>query len=411
LAPQCGDSRSASQIGDGGSVHRVEPRLAFEHLPANGRLLDYKEQLPGGGDPDKKEFLADVTSFANSAGGDLVFGIRERRKGGRNTGEAGAVVGLPKVSLDQEILRLDAILRTGMDPRVPGLGLHPVPRGNNPPCLVIRIPRSPHGIHMVTYGGTRRFYGRGAAGRFELNWNQIRDGFLQAEGAHERVRRFRQERVLRLLAGETPIPMGTTPKVIFHALPLNALDVWPVFVDLADNQRAQVLTPMGGEPSNWRYNLDGFVVHTTRDDPSRQTYVQCFRDGGLEAMSGAALDGSPQGDGFYGQGLEIRVVQVLTRWQRMWRLLGVAGPVMLGLTLSGVKGLRVLSAQSAGLWSSPAEAMDRDVVMLPESVVQDLTTPVPAMLQPIFDVMWNGGGWSRSPSYSGPGVLRQQPNL
>jgi hypothetical protein len=95
----------------------------------------------------------------------------------------------------------------------------------------------------------------------------------------------------------------------------------------------------------------------------------------------------------------------------MWRLLGVAGPVMLGLTLSGVKGLRVLSAQSAGLWSSPAEAMDRDVVMLPESVVQDLTTPVPAMLQPIFDVMWNGGGWSRSPSYSGPGVLRQQPNL
>ena len=184
-----------------------------------------------------------------------------------------------------------------------------------------------------------------------------------------------------------------------------------MFVDLADNQRAQVLTPMGGEPSNWRYNLDGFVVHTTRDDPSRQTYVQCFRDGGLEAMSGAALDGSPQGDGFYGQGLEIRVVQVLTRWQRMWRLLGVAGPVMLGLTLSGVKGLRVLSAQSAGLWSSPAEAMDRDVVMLPESVVQDLTTPVPAMLQPIFDVMWNGGGWSRSPSYSGPGVLRQQPNL
>jgi predicted HTH transcriptional regulator len=96
---------------------------------AESRLLDYKEQLPGGGDPDKKEFLADVTSFANSAGGDLVFGIRERRKGGRNTGEAGAVVGLPKVSLDQEILRLDAILRTGMDPRVPGLGLHPVRAG------------------------------------------------------------------------------------------------------------------------------------------------------------------------------------------------------------------------------------------------------------------------------------------
>ena len=41
------------------------------------RTLDYKRQLPGNSDDDKREFLADVSSFANAAGGDILFGISE----------------------------------------------------------------------------------------------------------------------------------------------------------------------------------------------------------------------------------------------------------------------------------------------------------------------------------------------
>jgi predicted HTH transcriptional regulator len=44
---------------------------------SEGRTIDYKRELPGNGDGDKKEFLADVSSFANTSGGDLVFGIDE----------------------------------------------------------------------------------------------------------------------------------------------------------------------------------------------------------------------------------------------------------------------------------------------------------------------------------------------
>jgi hypothetical protein len=372
------------------------------------RMLDYKETLPGESDMDKRELLADVTAFANSAGGDLIYGVKERRKDGKATGEPAEVVGLPSVVLDQEQLRLDATLRTGMDPRIPGLMLHAVPRGADPPCLVIRVPRSPHGIHMVTYKGSSRFYARGTNGRYEMDWGQIRGGFLQAAEAHERVRRFREERVLRLLAGETPIAMGDSPKVIVHALPLNALDVWPVFQTLTAEQRMNGLRPMGGEPSDWRYNLDGFVLHTTRENPSHQTYVQCFRDGGLEAMSGRILDGDPQRGGFYGWSVEVNVLQAVTRWQQhVWPVLGMAGPVAFSLTLSGVKGWKVLPVNSDRFFGDHKETLDRDVVMLPELVVQDLATPVPAMLQPLFDLMWNCGGWAKSPSYVAPGKLRQ----
>ena len=44
---------------------------------AEGKTLDYKEKLSGNSDAEKKEFLYDVSSFANASGGNLIFGITE----------------------------------------------------------------------------------------------------------------------------------------------------------------------------------------------------------------------------------------------------------------------------------------------------------------------------------------------
>jgi len=41
------------------------------------KTLDYKRILPGNSDGEKKEFLADIVSFANSMGGDIIYGISE----------------------------------------------------------------------------------------------------------------------------------------------------------------------------------------------------------------------------------------------------------------------------------------------------------------------------------------------
>jgi len=55
--------------------------VELDSLIANGvpegKTIEYKKVLPGNFDGDKKEFLADVSSFANTAGGDLIFGIDE----------------------------------------------------------------------------------------------------------------------------------------------------------------------------------------------------------------------------------------------------------------------------------------------------------------------------------------------
>jgi hypothetical protein len=370
---------------------------------AESRYLDYKERLPGDSDEDKRELLADVTAFANTAGGDLLYGVRERREENRATGEPEAIVGLPGVNLDQATLRLDNVLRDGMEPRIPGLTFHVVARDPDPPCLIIRVPKSPLGLHMVTYKGLSRFHGRGASGRFVLDWGQIRAGFLEAQTAQERLKRFRLERVTRQLAGETPIPTGDGPKIIFHALPLNPSDVLATFLTLSIEQHViDVMRPLSGTPRSWRFNLEGFVVHTLRDDLGRQTYSQCFRDGGIEAMGPLELETGRAGyRAFYGFPLETTVINALTRYQHLWRLLGVASPMMLALTLSGVLGTQIRT--SLGASSLHEETFDHDVALIPELVVQDPGAPAARLLQPLFDLMWNAAGWPRSPWYTPTG--------
>lgn len=55
------------------------------------RTIEYKSALPGRSDNTSKEFLADVCSFANAGGGEIIYGVEE---------ENGAPVGLPGVPIE-----------------------------------------------------------------------------------------------------------------------------------------------------------------------------------------------------------------------------------------------------------------------------------------------------------------------
>lgn len=59
-----------------------------------------------------------MSSFANTTGGDLVFGVTEA--GGVPTG----VPGVATENVDQEILRIDGKIRSGLSPRIRGSALN-----------------------------------------------------------------------------------------------------------------------------------------------------------------------------------------------------------------------------------------------------------------------------------------------
>jgi hypothetical protein len=329
----------------------------------------------------------------------VIYGVREVRDPEQKpTGIPEKVVGLAGVTLDQLNQTLDHLLRDGVDPRMPGITLHGILRGSEPPCLLVRAPKTPLGLHMVTLRGHGRFYGRGTSGKYVLDTAQIRDAFVAAETAVDRVRRFRRERVAAILSGETPIPLATEgTKVIFHLLPIAPpADVWARFPVGKESDFAlrHARTLESAMSLDFRYNLDGFLLHGVRREKDGQSYTQLFRTGGIEAVSQNVVVMRPEDRVFHGGYLETAVIRTLTAAQSAWAMLGVTGPVMAALTLTGMNGAAI-TAGPRYFGAFDPERFTTDLVNVPDVVVQNAATPAAEALRPLIDIVWNGGRLAR----------------
>jgi hypothetical protein len=142
-----------------------------DNAVGEGILYDYKLELYGGSDADKREFLKDVSSFANTAGGHIVIGIKE--DGGLPT----AVIGVA-ADLDAEKLRLENLLRDRIEPRILGLRMVPVDLDSGRRVLVVRIPRSWNPPHAVLHNKSRLIFARNSAGAHEASVDEMRSMFI-----------------------------------------------------------------------------------------------------------------------------------------------------------------------------------------------------------------------------------------
>ena len=79
-----------------------------------GKTIEYKSVLPGNSDAEKVKFLRTVTAFANTVGGDVIYGMKE------SNGTPTAVVYLQGINEDQEKLRLEHLCLSGVQPRLNG---------------------------------------------------------------------------------------------------------------------------------------------------------------------------------------------------------------------------------------------------------------------------------------------------
>ena len=200
------------------SIEESDLQELIENGVLEGKFLEYKKSLPGETDSEKKEFLADVSSFANAAGGQLILGIRESDN--VPTEVCGTEVSTP----DKEIQRLENMVRDGIDPRLPGVSMRHLNLQNSRTAFIMRIPRSFASPHMVTLRGHSKFYSRNSIGKYPLDVDELRAAFVLSEATADRIRNFRIERLGRIIAGETPVPMDDVAKIVLHVIPLGAFD-------------------------------------------------------------------------------------------------------------------------------------------------------------------------------------------
>lgn len=368
-----------------------------------GRTIEYKQGLPGNKDSDKKEFLADISSFANASGGIILFGISEKRDSqGHTTGIPDKVVGLGAVNLDVETRRMEDLIRNGISPRLSRIHTRSIDGFEGGPVIAVRIQKSLNNPHMVTYQGSSRFYSRTSAGKYPLDIGEIRAAFLSSEDIPDRIRRFREERVANILASETPIPVSNGPTLIYHLIPVQSVNSTARYSmdELLIN--SEEFWALSAEGMTSRFNMDGILRYSSVvSKQGDATYIQIFRNAILEIVDTPLLRKGWRNHVIPANKLEIELVRATTKYLSFFKALQIDTPIVLLLTLTNVKGMTI-KLESARFFA-PDECNDKNLIALPDVVIDDLDTDVPRVLRPIFDELWQACGYARSMNYDEKG--------
>ena len=297
----------------------IEPidAAALERLVTNGvaegRTLEFKRALPDPRNKDsKREFLADVTSFANALGGDLLYGIDAPR------GIAIAVPGIELADPDAELRRWEDVIQDGVEPRLHGLRLKWISAGPDRGVILIRVPASAIGPHRVIFSNWSRFFGRRSNAKYEMDTQELREAFTASEALPNRIRALHFEAIDMAVRGDLPVGLGDDPKAICSLIPLSYfregrdLDITPEnalapvkpsgHLEAIEMVEGVLLHTIPGEAGAVRsYALTyrqgrvdvvwtiGRVVDELRKDEVRLVWPKRFEDGLLDAaVSGAA---------------------------------------------------------------------------------------------------------------------------
>lgn len=93
---------------------------------------------------------------------------------------------------------------------------------------VLEIPKSwraPHGVASNGGTGGYTFWARSdASGKYPLDVWEPQEAFNLSKTITERIRRFREDRITKIISGETPARLFDDHKVILHLIPLNSFD-------------------------------------------------------------------------------------------------------------------------------------------------------------------------------------------
>lgn len=370
----------------------------IDNSTLEGKTIEYKQSLPSNSDSGKKEFLADVSSFANAKGGDLIYGIIEDR----NTGIPKTLEGLTIENVDQEIRRLDSMIREGIEPRILGITTKPVKLSSSATALIIRVPKSWISPHRVSFKSYDKFYSRSTNGKYLLDVAELRIAFNLSETITERIRKFRENGISNIFANETPVPFCDTAKIILHLIPIISFNPAQSYEISKIASHPERMKPIYCAGWNHRYNLDGFLTYSRDREEKSHSYVQLFKSGIIEAVEGLLLE--PQEGKLLIPSIvyERELIKSLSGYLSVLKTLNVEPPIFIFLTLLGVKEYSMSTGRMRAT-TYEVHTIDRNILLLPEIIIEDYDVVAEDVLRPCFDSIWNACGFPRSLNYNDAG--------
>ena len=293
----------------------------------------------------------------------------------------------PPAGLEAELLRLENRLRDSVEPRLDGVRFKRIPLASGAEVLVLRVPASLAGPHRSSFKGTKRFYARSSAGKYEMDMDQLRAAFAAGEELPRRFRRLHAEAVERSEGQNMPFRVAGGPVAIVTVAPAS------LFRERRDLRFEHGHSAMPALRSDGLYDfrsLEGFVLHSSvSSDGVVRTYALNHRAGWIESAwrFGRPLTAE---DGFNGPSpppirvwranFEPEVDSFVRQATGVLLAHDVLGPYTIQVSVRSAKGAKLLTGDSyeiGPVWRDSAYLGD---------VVFDV--PPGADLSSIFDNYW-----------------------
>lgn len=365
---------------------------------SEGKQIEYKEGLPGTSPSDRREFLADISSFANTIGGDLLFGIEEEK------GVPTKIKGIEIKDIDQQKLQLENMIRDGIEPRII-YTIQPIVLSDKKTVLVIRVNQSWIGPHRVIFQGHDKFYARNSSGKYPVDTIELRTAFNLSDTLVDKIKKFYTQRIMDLMANKTPIPFYEGGKIILHLIPLSAFNPGIKYSFEPYHTNPAKLAPMRSSGWNTRYNLEGFVSYSGGQEGKTHSYTQLYRNGIIEAVEGLTLmrDRGPLYISHRYEGMLLNYIQELFA---VMQELQVSTPLYIFISLTDVKGFKIVPDKSKFLFFDENDhfPIDRNILILPEVLIENYGINLISTLKSTFDLVWNACGYEWSWNYDKNGA-------
>jgi len=361
---------------------------------SEGKTIEYKKLLPTNSYADRKEFLADISSFSNASGGDLIFGILEEN------GSPKSIDGLEIESVDEEIRKYENIIRDGIEPRII-FATRAVNVSGKKNIFIFRVNKSWVGPHRVIYEGHDKFYSRNSAGKYALDTNELKSAFNLSQTLTEQINKFKTERITQLISDNLPLPFYDGGKIVLHLIPLESfspnyrIDLNPII-----NEPAK-LKPIYASGWSYRINLEGVLSYSGGRNDKSHSYIQLYRNGIIEAVEGLMLSAEREKKYIPSVAYEIELIKSLREFLNLTKELGINMPIVIFLTLIGVNGYE-MAVDRMRFWGDYYK-IDKDILQLPETLIESYNTEPKDILRPMFDLVWNACGFKRSYNFDEAG--------